>query len=139
MWSQVLLLFQCWIINTLSGYFLESRVPVPHPDLVFPQVGENEVGYTDPFLIIRNILSICMVLLQNGVSNIMVGALVPRLSPRHVSISQYTRRIRYINLHLNQALINMPRVSFHGLVGFCPRYLHADGVHFNSRGQRWFM
>ncbi|KAL3854594.1 hypothetical protein ACJMK2_013858 [Sinanodonta woodiana] len=120
-------------------FFLHWRVPVPPPNIVFLQVGENKIGYTDPDLIILNMLSLCMMLLQNGVSSVMVGAMIPRFNPRRVSVSQYTRRIRYINSSLDQTLRDMSRVTFHGLIEFRPRYLHVDEVHFNSRGQIWFL
>jgi len=130
------------VFHGISGGWTNSlfswRIPSPAPDLIFIQIGENEIGSIDPDRIIRNIAWLCSMFLHNGVSHVIVGALLPRLHPRYLSRSQYTRRLRYINTELDRILCSMPNVHFLRLVGFHPRYLHNDGVHFNRREERWF-
>jgi len=70
-----------------SSRFFNWRIPRPLPDVIFIQVGENEIGALDPDQIINNIIRLCIILLRSGVPHIMVGAMIPRLRPRHLSVS----------------------------------------------------
>ncbi|KAL3854307.1 hypothetical protein ACJMK2_013581 [Sinanodonta woodiana] len=99
----------------------------PIPRIVYLQVGENEISYIDKDDIILGILDLCHYLISIGVEFVFIGALLPRRRPRYLTISQYRRRMMYINRILSIVTVSIPRVYFKKR-GFRQSLLSGDGV-----------
>ena len=101
---------------------------MPIPDIIFLQVGENEVGDEDPSRIISNFcIALCKVFLNAGVTSVLIGAFLQRYAPRRISVSQYSRRVRVVNLELFRLTSEIPWIY--------ERHIHADGAHLSVQGQ----
>ncbi|KAL3884734.1 hypothetical protein ACJMK2_024844 [Sinanodonta woodiana] len=61
--------------------FFQRQVPNLPPDIVFLQVGEKEVSNIDSDSVMRDIITVCRMLIRNGVGHVVIGAMTTTPTP----------------------------------------------------------
>lgn len=107
------------------------------PDIVFLQIGENDLATLLPVDVVKYILSFAEFLSVVYKTSVIVGQLLPR------AYDQFNLKVRTVNSHLADRIQRCDSgVSFWKHRGFYKpqqHLLHRDSVHLNSTGQRKFL
>ena len=109
------------------------------PDLLFIQLGENDIGYVLPDLIVRDLLSFADYALTGiGVKRVVVGQLLRR-DPNKFG-HQFNVYVGYINDQLKQTCSTKQNIEYWPHHGFWANFDHLkyDGVHINDSHQKKF-
>ncbi|KAL3889574.1 hypothetical protein ACJMK2_001912 [Sinanodonta woodiana] len=65
--------------------FLRQELPSHIPDIIFSQIGENEVRVKNPSVILSDLQELCMRFINIGVRYVLIGAFLTRSRPRWIS------------------------------------------------------
>ncbi|XP_033730355.1 uncharacterized protein LOC117320478 [Pecten maximus] len=112
------------------------------PDIVFLQIGGNDLGNISPFVLVQRILELVnALLLVNKAKSVIIGQLFWR-DPR-VSGKTYNDKVIGANQLLAQGTKTSRRITFwQHRGGFWKRdlsFLKKDGVHLNPTAQRKYL